>query len=353
LYDGQTGVEKVSVNFDQARGSVSDWGDDYGNRVDRFLSAVAYLDDSGLPSVVMARGYYTRTTLTAWNYRDGKLSQLWKFDSNSTPRDKNNKPLTGQGCHSMSVANVDADHGQEIIYGAMTIDHDGKGKCSTGFGHGDALHVTDLVLDRPGLEVFMPHEDTSQPAYDIHDANTCEVIFAGPVTGQDTGRGVAGDVAPGNAGGEMWAAGGTQLLRAMDGKGVGNTPASANFLVYWDGDESRELENATSITKYGGGTLLTCSQCAANNGTKSTPALVADIYGDWREEVIWREADNTALRIYTTTAVTQRLIYTLMHDPQYRVAVAWQNVAYNQPPHPSFHIGSGMAAPPQPDITVP
>ena len=129
-------------------------------------------------------------------------------------------------------------------------------------------------------------------------------------------------------------------------------PSSTNFVIWWDGDESRELEDATQVTKPNGDPLVRCDPCASNNGTKSTPALTADLLGDWREEVIWRESNNSALRIYTTTVVTQRRIYTLMHDPQYRVAIAWQNVAYNQPPHPSFHIGAGMAAPPKPDIQV-
>jgi hypothetical protein len=131
---------------------------------------------------------------------------------------------------------------------------------------------------------------------------------------------------------------------------VGNTPASDNFVIWWDGDETRELEDKTAITKYGGGTLLSCSACASNNGTKSTPTLSADLLGDWREEIVWRESDNSALRLYTTTAPTTRRIYTLMHDPQYRVAISWQNVAYNQPPHPSFAIGKDMAAPPKPNI---
>jgi rhamnogalacturonan endolyase len=352
VFNGETGLEMATVPFDVPRGTVSDWGDKYGNRVDRFLATAAYLDDTGLPSFVMARGYYTRTTLTAWNWRGAKLSQLWKFDSNMTPQDAAGHPYSGQGSHSLSVANIDADPQQEILYGAMAVDHDGKGKCSTGNNHGDSLHVGDFVPSRPGLEVFMPNEDGKHPAYYIRDANSCEILFAGPVNGNDTGRAVAEDVSADNPGAEMWAAGGSGLLDAATGKNLGSAPSSINFVIWWDGDETRELEDKTSITKYGGGTLLSCSQCASNNGTKSTPTLSADLLGDWREEVIWREADNSALRLYTTTALTSRRIYTLMHDPQYRVAIAWQNVAYNQPPHPSFRIGKDMAPPPKPDIRV-
>ena len=142
------------------------------------------------------------------------------------------------------------------------------------------------------------------------------------------------------------------LYSAADGTSLGKKPGPTNFLIYWDADESRELEDATSITKFGGGTLLNCAACASNNGTKSTPTLTADLFGDWREEVVSRQADNLALRVYTTTAVTPRRIYTLMHDPTYRAQVSFEQSAYNQPPHTGFHIGAGMATPPVPDIRV-
>jgi hypothetical protein len=150
----------------------------------------------------------------------------------------------------------------------------------------------------------------------------------------------------------MWSARGPGLLDTATGKNVGAMPGSMNFVIWWDADESRELEDGTAITKYGGATLQACAECSSNNGTKSTPTLTADLFGDWREEIIWRETDSSALRLYTTTAVTMRRIFTLMHDPQYRIAVSWQNVGYNQPPHPSFHIGGGMAVPPRPNIIV-
>jgi len=352
VFDGATGAEKATVNFDVGRGTVSAWGDSYGNRVDRFLATAAYLDASGLPSFVMARGYYTRTTLTAWNFREGKLTQLWKFDSNTTSKDANGKPFTGQGAHSMTVANVDTDNGQEIMYGAMAIDHDGKGLCSTGYNHGDAEHVGDLVPSRPGLEFFMCNEDGAHPAYHLRDARTCEILEEGPINGADTGRCAADDVDPRNPGAEMWASSVDGMLSTTNNANVGAKPSSQNFLIYWDADESRELEDGTTITKFNGTKLQDCTACTSNNGTKSTPTLTADLLGDWREEIIWRESNNSALRIYTTTAVTARRIYTLMHDPQYRMQVAAEQTAYNQPPHVSFHIGGGMAAPPKPNIKV-
>lgn len=350
VFDGPTGEELETVAFDVARGTVDDWGDGYGNRVDRFLATAAYLDDTGLPSFIMARGYYTRSTLTAWNFREGSLSQLWKFDGD----EQQGGPWNGQGCHSLSVANVDGDLGQEIIYGAATIDHNGSGKCSTGLNHGDALHATDLIPSRPGIEVFMPHEYEARPLWSLRDGDTCEIIREGAVSDTDVGRGVAGDIDPGSAGAEMWASSGVPLMSAATGSTlVQSHGLPINFLIWWDGDESRELEDGTTISKYGGGALLSCGTCSSNNGTKSTPTLSADLLGDWREEIIWRETNNSALRLYTTTDLTERRIYTLMHDPQYRVAISWQNVAYNQPPHPSFHIGQGMADPPVPDISFP
>ncbi|MBN1653346.1 MAG: rhamnogalacturonan lyase [Deltaproteobacteria bacterium] len=352
VFDGNTGAERATVNFEQARGRVNNWGDDYGNRVDRFLASAAYLDDSGLASIVMARGYYTRSTLTAWNFRNEELTLVWKFDSDQTSRDASGKPFSGQGAHSMAVADVDSDGRQEIVYGAMLVDHDGRGRCSTGLGHGDALHVGDLVPSRTGLEVFMPHESTNVPSYDVRDAETCELIVSGPVTGKDTGRGAADDIVASNTGAEIWTNSSNAILSATTGRNVGSSPSSCNFLIWWDADESRELEDGTSISKYAGETLLHCGACASNNGTKSTPALTADILGDWREEVVWRESDSSALRVYTTTALTKRRIYTLMHDPQYRMQVSSEQTAYNQPPHPSFHIGSEMVEPPTADIDV-
>ena len=357
VFNGMTGAEMATVNFDVPRGTVSAWGDTYGNRVDRFLSTVGFFDSTGQPSFIMARGYYTRATLTAWNWRGGALTKLWQFDSNNTPRDAAGNPFTGQGSHSMTVANVDDDLGQEVMYGAAAIDNDGKGLCSTGFDHGDAEHVGDLIPSRPGLEFFMCNEDGIHPAYHLRDARTCAILASGPINGADTGRCVADDIFAGNAGAEMWASSVTGLFSASNNANLGTKPGSQNFLIYWDADETRELLDRTQIDKFtnANGTLtrlLTATGVASNNGTKATPALTADLFGDWREEVVWRETDSSALRIYTTTDVTTRRIYTLMHDPQYRMQVTSENTAYNQPPHPGFHIGNGMAAPPVPNISV-
>ncbi|WP_340402035.1 rhamnogalacturonan lyase [Paenibacillus sp. FSL H8-0079] len=347
VFNGQTGKALSTVNYEPARGNVSDWGDNYGNRVDRFLAAVAYLDGER-PSLVMARGYYTRTVLVAYNWRNGQLTKQWTFDSNTS----GNSGYAGQGNHNLSVADVDGDGKDEIVYGAMAVDDNGKGLYTTGLHHGDAMHLSDLDPDRPGLEVFQVHETPSNAGVEFRDAGTGQLIW-GVKTTKDIGRGMAADIDPRYKGAEVWADG---SLYTAKGQKLGTTlPSSTNFGIWWDGDLLRELLDSNRIDKwnYANSTtmnLLTASGVSSNNGTKSTPNLQADLFGDWREEVVWRTNDSSALRIYTTTAVTDKRIYTLMHDPVYRLGVAWQNVAYNQPPHTGFYLGEGMSTPPVPNI---
>lgn len=347
VFNGQTGKALSTVNYEPARGNVSDWGDNYGNRVDRFLAAIAYLDGER-PSLVMARGYYTRTVLVAYNWRNGQLTKQWTFDSNTS----GNSGYAGQGNHNLSVADVDGDGKDEIVYGAMAVDDNGKGLYTTGLHHGDAMHLSDLDPDRPGLEVFQVHETPSNAGVEFRDAGTGQLIW-GVKTTKDIGRGMAADIDPRYKGAEVWADG---SLYTAKGQKLGTTlPSSTNFGIWWDGDLLRELLDSNRIDKwnYANNTtmnLLTASGVSSNNGTKSTPNLQADLFGDWREEVVWRTNDSSALRIYTTTAVTDKRIYTLMHDPVYRLGIAWQNVAYNQPPHTGFYLGEGMSTPPVPNI---
>ncbi|MGI5148722.1 cellulose binding domain-containing protein [Plantactinospora sp. CA-294935] len=345
MFDGQTGAVRSTVNYEPARGSVSSWGDDYGNRVDRFLAGTAYLDGQR-PSLIMARGYYTRSVVVAWDFRNGSLTRRWTFDSNSA-----GSQYAGQGNHSLTVGDVDADGRDEILYGAMAINDNGSPLWNTGHGHGDAGHLGDLDPSRSGLEYFKVSENSSSPSSWFANARTGQIYWSTSPAG-DNGRGVAGDVHAGSAGAESWSSA-ADGLRSPSGSNVGRKPSSANFLIWWDGDPVRELLDQTRIDKYGTSSdtrLLTGSGVASNNGTKATPALSADILGDWREEVIWRTSDNGALRIYSTPTQTSTRIHTLMHDPMYRVAIAWQNTAYNQPPHPSFFIGNGMSTPPAPSI---
>lgn len=351
VFKGDTGKELVTAKFEPARGNVSDWGDGYGNRVDRFLAGVAYLDGQR-PSLIMTRGYYAKTMLVAYNFRDGKLSKLWTFDSTKS----GNETFAGQGNHNLSIADVDNDGKDEIIYGSMAVDHDGEGLYSTGLGHGDALHAGDLDPSRPGLEVFQVHEDkNSSYGLSFRDAATGKIIW-GAHAGKDVGRGMAADIDPRYPGQEVWANG---SLYTAKGVKIGSTvPSSTNFGIWWDGDLLREQLDSNRIDKwdYQNGvskTLLTASGAASNNSTKATPSLQADLLGDWREEAVWRNEDSSELRIYTTTDITEHRVYTLMHDSVYRLGIAWQNVAYNQPPHPSFFLGNGMASPEKPNMYTP
>lgn len=349
MFEGSTGKALSTIDFSPERGKVSDWGDKYGNRVDRFLGGVAYLDGK-TPSLVMSRGYYAKTAITTYNFKDGKLTKNWEFVADNSQ----NSNYRDRGCHSLSIADVDDDGKDEIVFGSATIDDNGKGLYSTGLSHGDALHVGDLDPNNKGLEVFQVHESkNSKYGFDLRDAKTGKVLW-GVKTGTDVGRGLTADIDPTYPGEEMWAAG--QGLYSCSGQKISNsTPGSINFAAWWDGDLSRELVDRNRIDKWDYknkklNRLLTATGCSANNSTKATPVLQADILGDWREEIIWRTDDSNELRIYSTTDITEYRIHTLMHDSVYRLGVAWQNVAYNQPPHTSFFLGNGMSKVSLPNI---
>ena len=374
IFSGKTGAELVTVDYKPGRGAVGVWGaiqgiaspagdlgwgnDSVYNFVDRFLASVAYLDGER-PSVIPCRGYYWRSALWALDWRDGKLTERRLFDTAAGGTGKDGKPLQSsqgyesQGAHSIRQGDVDGDGFDEIVYGSATIDHDGKGLYTTGLRHGDALHMSDLDPDRPGLEIWMADEQTSENggiASHFQDAKDGTIIWEDKSSG-DNGRGCTGPLIAGTKGWQMWSTVGG--LFDASHKSVGSSPSSDNFTIWWGADLNRFLENGTSITPYGsgGGTGLNASGCSSNNTSKSNPALTADIFGDWREELVLRTTGNDALRIYTTTTPTTKRLYTLMHDPIYRMSVATENVAYNQPPEPGIYIGPSMTLPQaKPDI---
>ena len=304
IFDGKTGAALVTTKYLPARHPDTDnptsdqlkaiWGDGYGNRNDRFLACIAYLDGVH-PSVVMARGYYTRTVLAAWDFRGGRLKSRWGFDTNAPGLEK----FAGQGNHNLSVGDVDSDGKDEIIYGHMVVDDDGTGLWSSGIGHGDAIHLTDIDPAHLGLE--------------------------------------------------CWAAGAGLWGQVFDARGdlipTGGQAPPCNMGIYWDGDFLSELLDGTRVSKWNWNdsrdeTLFDAKNfdAVSNNSTKANPVLVADLWGDWREEIIYRTADNRELRVFSSMIPTTHRMPTLMSDPIYRLDIAWQNVGYNQPPHLSYAL---------------
>lgn len=373
VFDGLTGAALQTVAFRPKRHPSTDnpspqdmkkvWGDDHNNRSERYLACVAYLDGVH-PSLVMCRGYYTRVTISAFDWRDGKLTNRWDFDSD-TP---GSEAYRGQGNHNLSVGDVDGDGCDEIIYGSAVIDNDGKGLYSTRLGHADAMHFSDLDPDRPGLEVFNIQERFDDAGMNFRDARTGQVLWKvasvkaadeGGDKGEGPGRGASFNIDPRYKGNECWVfgAGISGLWDCKGNKISEKTPRSCNFAVWWDGDLLRELLDRNTVYKWNWETesldpLMVAQGCWSNNGTKATPALSADLFGDWREEVVLRTTDNMALRIYSTAIPTNHRFVTMMHDPVYRLGIAWQNVAYNQPPHIGYYIGHDMAKPPKYDIKL-
>jgi rhamnogalacturonan endolyase len=352
LFDGATGKALDTVDYNPSRGTVKNWGDSYGNRVDRFLGAVAYLDGVH-PSAVTVRGYYTRMTACAYDVVDKKLVQRWYFDTGNS----SSAVGYGDGNHNCMPADVDGDGKQEIVLGATCLDDDGTVLWNTNLGHGDAMHVGDFLPERDGLEVWVCHED-SPYGVSLLDAKTGETIFH--YDGEsDTGRCCADNVWSGNDGAEFWGLGNN--VYDGDGNTLSCRRPAINFLSYWDGDLEREILDGytdTAATIYDMGedgkltTLLTTDGYYTCNTTKGTPCLSADLFGDWREELIVRASDGKSIRVYTTSYETDYRITTLMQDAQYRNQVAGQNVSYNQPPHASFYLGSDQPLPDRPDVTV-
>lgn len=352
IFDGLTGKALATAPYAPPRDPRTDaptveqmtetWGDGYANRSERYLAGVGYFDGRR-PSLVFGRGYYARSVLAAWDWRGGKLTMRWLFDS-AAP---GNAKFGGNGNHQLSIADVDGDGRDEVIYGSMAVDDDGKGLWSSGLGHGDTMHVSDLDPTRPGLEKFGVHEVmrmSGNRGAAMLDARTGELLWSTPAD-RDTGRGIAIDIDPRHPGAEAWASNSPELYDVKGKVIPGGHPRAANFGIWWDGDRLRELLDGQRITKWDwtNGTekvLLDPPGTISNNGTKKNPSLSADILGDWREELVVPTADSREMRIYTTPWPTTERIVTLMHDPVYRLGVAWQNTAYNQPPHVSYYLGA-------------
>ncbi len=363
VFEGSTGAALYTTNYEPTYDVTSKWGDNYGNRGNRFLAAVGYFgneDAAGnlLPSVVMCRGYYTQAYLVAYDWDGEKLTKRFYHKSESEGADS----LYGQGNHNLTVSDVDNDGYDEIVYGSAVLDHDGTVLANTQLGHGDAHHVSDFNNDGE-IEVFQVHE--SSVGYENYGGDfwmpaTGEHIYGLPSSG-DTGRGVMGNIDDSYAASHPealslgWTSSTSETFdfngNAVAAKPSSNNRAFQNDLVYWDGDLGRELLDNSILAKYdaatGGANRFYFGKngnigIGSNNGSKSNMGLIVDLFGDWREEIIGRSGNS--LRVLISTLNTDYKLTTLMHDSQYRLSVATENVAYNQPPHTSYYIGTASLA---------
>ena len=387
VFEGTTGRALHTIWYNPNRGCTTGevkapsgselntlWGDNYGNRCDRYLACVAHLDgETGPASAVMCRGYYTRAYLWAVDFDGSKLSTRWLHASVSpstvevTDGSGNTTTQTyttntsgissgtndvhfyctayGQGCHSLAVGDVDGDGCDEIIYGSAAIDHDGQLLHTTGLGHGDALHLSDLMPDHPGLEVMMVHEEAPF-GWSVRDAATGELLIH-HTGAEDTGRGLAADILGDHRGFEYWHSddfNSNQNIYSSQDKVVGHYTTNYpfyNFRIYWDGDDLDEIFDKGAVNNGKWSRLLTCGNYgnSVTYGTKANPLLIADIIGDWREEIImFDKNDSASINIFSTTTATKMRVPALMSDHIYRMSVAWQNVGYNQPPHLGYYL---------------
>ncbi|MEE5991949.1 MAG: RICIN domain-containing protein [Oscillospiraceae bacterium] len=361
LFDGLTGKALDTQEYDPVRGNVGDWGDTYGNRVDRFTACVAYLDGKNA-SACFGRGYYTRMAVAAWDVKNGKLSKRWTFDSGYNA----STPGYGDGNHHILAADCDGDGKQEIVTGSAVIDDNGKLLNTTSNAHGDAVHIGDFVPSHEGLEIFQCLEDKVHPngktvnfGVILRDAKTGTELFR-ETAGGDTGRCIADNLIAGNDGAEMSGSHNSILYDCTTGKqmvdasGNGMTFGSItkwgqNSVVYWTDVLERAVLDRTMADQYGKGRVFTGDGVTYNNASKSNACLTCDLMGDWREEMIFRKSDG-GLRVFTTTFKTEYPIYSLMHNPQYRVQVAAQNNGYNQPPHTDYFLGTGYDLPTPPTV---
>ena len=316
------------------------WGDGYGHRASKHFFGAPYLDGRK-PSIFLARGIYTRHKMIALDVDPAthKLSERWRWNCSSWG------PWFGNGYHNYGVADVDWDGRDEIVYGSMVIDDNGKGLSTTGLGHGDAQHCSDFDPYRHGQEIFAALED--HPGNNYRDATTSKIYYR-YVAEKDDGRSMMGNFSNEFPGCQGVSSRDPGLISSVTDAVLANGTKwniTQNFRIYWDGDlleETHDYVNgkntAVGIYKYGTGRIAELEGSLTNNDTKGTPCFQGDIFGDWREEVIARTADNN-IRIYTTTASTPWRNYTLWHDHQYRNSMVWQMCGYNQPPHVSYFLG--------------
>ncbi len=370
IFDGETGAA-LATTAAIPLGTSKEWGDEKYNRASRFLAGVAYLDGVH-PSYIACRGYYNKAVLRAYTWDGETLSMQWEHNGSTN----NSSTMYGQGNHNLSISDIDNDGYDEIVYGSAALDQDGKTVLgNTRLGHGDAIHTSDFNNDGIQETYSVKEEKNGYKTYaeDLRTPKDGKHFWASGTitTSGDNGRGVMAnvddayakkqyDAGNSNALALCWSSG-KDKTHDLSGADVATKPAAAgngsfdNSLIYWDGDLSRELLDSNIIQKYDASTGSTKRFYSSSNGytlaggstnnyTKRNATLTADIWGDWREEVILpynkSSSGQAYLRIYTSTIPTDYRLTTLMHDCQYRMNVAIQNVGYNQPPHTSYYIGS-------------
>ncbi|MCS7119733.1 MAG: rhamnogalacturonan lyase [Nitrososphaerota archaeon] len=354
IIDGKTGAVLALDSWIEM-GEWSDWGDDYGNRAHKHLMAVAYLDGKR-PSLIVARGIHAtaqdgstplrRIYVEAWNWRNGSLEKIWRYESNHTASER------AEGYHNLRVGDIDGDGRDEIIYGSIAIDDDGRELWITGEGHGDRIHMSDIDPSRPGKEIWYVQENAPNYGMHLRDAATGHLIWGISETkDKDVGRGLAADIDPRYYGMECWASEGKiyscrgeTVADMPQVDGAGKKPAvSCNFAIWWDADILRELLDATSVYKYDyqRNIVSKMRDFWGEPGERNAPMGYGDILGDWREEVWYiSKGETIELRIYITTVKAEFRLPTLMHDPDYRISVACETMGYMQATQPSFYLGA-------------
>ena len=393
------------------------WGDNYGGRSERFLGAVAYINGADKPACgIFSRGYYTQAYVWAVSFDGNRLHTEWLHASPNTTQSlifsskidesqawpkitvdgdvlqrnplktapantggvkssdtsggiAGSNTLYGNGNHNLSIADVDGDGCDEIIWGSAALNNDGTLLYATGYGHGDAIHLGKMIADSTDLYVFDVHEEkltAAHGSWDLHNARTGRVIWHGGSAESDNGRGMAAAMTS-MRGYQFWSGDERYPRSAISGKTIIQKSCSVNFRIYWDGSYLDQLFDGSyqynrdkedglwdqsayanpTIQKWDGSSFTdvikfnskTYNNAQTANYTKATPCLQADILGDWREELImWNKQDSAQIMIFTTWTSTNYAVPTLMHDHVYRMGIAWQNTAYNQPPHLGYFL---------------
>ena len=351
IIDGKTGRELARDKFIDRETSES-WGDGYWKRACSFRVGVGCFDATGLPSVVLGRGVYAHSVIEAWDYRDGRLSRRWRFDTNDGRTGRDGKPhstYAAQGNHSFNVADLDGDGLDEVMYGSMAVDDDGIGLWNTQLGHGDANHVGKFLPQREGLQVYHCLE-TGRTMVALHDARDGSVIWRKDAAADnDMGRCMVADYDPQHAGCEfsyyksdLFDQNGnpTAISTAKDWK-----PGFA-AAIWFDGTLSRQgLSEDGIIHSVPNGRTFTMWRYSMSmvNGTKGNPSWYGDLVGDWREEVIVPDVTKVGdLKIFSTWYPTTHKFPWLMTDHTYWMQCLNQNIGYNQPTNLGYYLGSDL-----------